>query len=619
MTDWLMKFGLGGVQRLIAESRKTNDLRVGSRLISDLLKCVGKLAQEEAGATLLRPSKVETEYWPHQIVLRFDAWEKQAVAESGKKLVEQLRAEVVRIGDAEGTLDSLPKSIKESMQPLNSDELAAQLRQIASSLEVYWVAVPIDVTKPAALKTASAHLFQLYDQRRHTRTFHDPGSSQIDDHESSRDEWPWICSLCGTRVAIIKPPGTNAWSENRLLNAREKLCALCAAKRVEREKRVECQAIRSTHALARDRFLRNRATDGLQPTVDDSVWARVLDQFDDLFKYERESDQLEKQRQRERFGRGVVEVFQTLSPDHRDWLRNLSPYYSILFFDGDHMGKWFSGAKFRQEINRNDDEYDSVQRRLSDELLAFAERVAQQASAFNSELIYAGGDEGLILAPLDFSLLWINQLNQAWQQIRECSAKCSRNREGMTLSLHASFVHAKSPLQTAIRGVHQGLADAKALCKRNCVSLRVCPRSGAPATAVMRWDEVGSFQSAVSLFSNWRAGDPEQREPDAGDIAGRNDESAPARLVYKTLAALPGFFDPERGKLGLRPEFLTRELLRIAQSESESNREQTSWRDLAEWLVRRGQQDKDQPQMHGLANVQGILKVVGWLARQLKW
>jgi hypothetical protein len=61
MTDWLMKLGLGGVQRFIAQSRKTNDLRVGSRLISDLARAAGVYADEQLDAMLMRPSRTDTQ------------------------------------------------------------------------------------------------------------------------------------------------------------------------------------------------------------------------------------------------------------------------------------------------------------------------------------------------------------------------------------------------------------------------------------------------------------------------------------------------------------------------------------------------------------------------------
>jgi CRISPR-associated protein Cmr2 len=404
MTDWLMKLGLGGVQRFIAQSRKTNDLRVGSRLISDLARAAGVYADEQLDATLMRSSRTDTKYWQHQIVLRFHGKSNDQIGAAGKAIERCLRDKLVD-GVAEvGVLRSLPRSVTDRMQALDDNALEEQLQRITDSLEVYWVAVPINDAEPASLKSASSRLFRTYDDRRHTRTF-----QPVDDPE---DEWPWICSLCGIRAAVLKPRGTQSWNDNRLLNSREKLCAVCAAKRADRG-----SSIRSTHSLARDRFFRSSAFADVRKKADDKVWSRVLDQLDELAVLAASGNEQESDLD-DRFGRSVPAAFNELSAGDYQKLDKLSPYYAILLYDGDRMGEWFSGARFDNEHSQDNTKNQSAQEQLSAGLLEFAKRVEQASGGFRSELIYAGGDEGLILAPLDFALPWIMYLHQQWKEVR---------------------------------------------------------------------------------------------------------------------------------------------------------------------------------------------------------
>ncbi len=596
MTDWLMKIGLGGVQRFISEARKTQDLRVGSQLISELAQSMGETADDLDGVTLMRPRQSDPAHWPHQLVLRLHDQNADGVRQIGAALQVKTHGPLADLLGDKRIDQYLDKTITAGMRKVDDATIRAELAALADTLEVYWVAVPIKDT----LASASAELFRLYDDRRNSRTF--LGSPR------TGQEQPWVCSLCGERVALIRPKGKH-WPDHRLFKDGEKLCALCLAKRVKPGK-----TIASTHALARDRFFRLRRFAEVSQQPNQQAWSRVLDQWDDLAKLPTDA-RLESVS--ETLGATAPTTFWSGANAPARSIENLSPYYAILLYDGDRMGEWFTGDRLDASWKTDDNRYEHAQGALSDALLAFAADVLDAPDTLRGEVIYAGGDEGLVLVPVDFVIPWLKYLQACWAHVHGHSETYKRpDRAGMTFSAHVSFVHAKFPLQPAIHGVHQALGNAKEIADRDCLSLRICPRSGAAAQTVLAWDELEAIAQAISLFTNWRPDDEGHAEPEAKELRRRQQVAAPLGLIYKSLGSLHGFFTPDLQDLALHQE-LERELLRIADCDQKPW--QGEWHQVVQWLIRRGKIDPRRPGLNGEDAVAGILKVTGWLARQLEW
>jgi CRISPR-associated protein Cmr2 len=611
MNEWLMKIGLGGVQGFISEARKTNDLRVGSQIISEMAGAIASKAASDPRVKLLRPTTPNTAHCPHQVVLSLRESDQQKIKDFGEGLKQCVREKLLTRLDVNTLRAGLPSVVRDNMQSLDDAAIEAEVQQTIDGLEVYWVAVP--VAGPAA--DASRQLSRMYDSRRHTRTFA-PSA-----HYSS-DQPPWVCSLCGNRVGRIQPKGKEKWPGNTVLKDREKLCALCLAKRMDK-----AQSIPSTHALARDRFFRCRQFDAIRGTFNDKdSWSRVLDQLDDMAEERHVSSRKEQQLQnklanesRNRFGERATAAFALLTNEHLDAIAKLPSYYAIILYDGDRMGEWFSGARFTADTLSNSDKYNHAQADLSGQLMEFAKCVAAQAERFRSAAIYAGGDEGLILAPIDFVIPWIRYLDEQWKRVRDCSRQYAIDAaQTMSLSLHASFIHAKFPLQPAIRDVHRALGAAKNTAQRNCVSLRVSPRSGAAAQMILRWEELSHLEATVELFSNRMADDGEQKEPRRNGV--RNPlEIGPTSLIYKALEAIDGFFNPETNQIHHSlTERLHAELMRVADSDDAVWH--AGWEQTVDWLIQRlSKNSTDSPEQHERAAVENVFKVSGWLARQLDW
>ena len=374
-----------------------------------------------------------------------------------------------------------------------------------------------------------------------------------------------------------------------LVQGREKLCIPCVTKRLWRGGEGRLKKIRSTHSIARDRFYRSPEF-GLIATIEKS-----LDKLD-------EDSELEKV---------IIPV------DILEKAKSLSPYYSVILFDGDEMGKWFSGQKSKDDWS--DAAFKEFQIELSNRLLRFSELVVAQAGNYRASVVYAGGDEGLVFCPLDFCLPFAKRIHELWTETMD-GMDCNPNDcpKVPTLSLQAIACHSKSPLQPNVDAVHEGLTKSKeSATDRNCFGIAIRPRSGSHSNVVMPWGEFDFLISAIESFSNWRCSDMWQRGP----IIASNS-FAPTGIPHKILGSLEGLFKPAdtHGKRYVFDVVLfKRELLRIV--DGGKNRDSAWWPDFekfAEWLVQRSR-EVNKNEINGLETVESILKTTGTLAKWLQW
>ncbi|MCI5166982.1 MAG: type III-B CRISPR-associated protein Cas10/Cmr2, partial [Candidatus Electrothrix sp. GM3_4] len=161
--------------------------------------------------------------------------------------------------------------------------------------------------------------------------------------------------------------------------------------------------------------------------------------------------------------------------------RQPCPYYAMLLADGDHMGaliKAAEGKKQHQEISR--------------QLSKFAQQVPELARTKQAHCIYAGGDDVLLMAPLDTVLDLAEELRQKFaENLKGIADDLDRADEPPTFSVGIVIAH----MQTPIGRVRRLVGEAEALAKgsdredpRNALAIIVAPRSGADIPLRARWD-----------------------------------------------------------------------------------------------------------------------------------
>jgi rubrerythrin len=571
----LLKFGICGVQEFISQARKVRDFSAGSKLISKMSEAALQHAASHGGGVLL-PSVTDgpIEHCPQQIVVMIRGKVATDVRSLGQSMIEAAQ-------------ECFKTSVDQAAEGI-------ALSQLDSAFECYWVATPLtEDERESYIKVAAA-----FDSRKHTRTF-----SAL---ENLREEVePWSCSLCGVRVALYQGAASK----------RERLCAVCAAKRAFGMEKLDHPG--STYSLARARFYRDPAFAQLVKEYGVNAWEDVFDAWEELGDPKIPLYNKKK---------ALLPAFQALTGDNKLYrhYEKLSPYYAVVLFDGDYMSKWFSGEFFPQEDGGEG--FFAKQGMLSGALLGFARSLKRLADNHRAKLVYAGGDDGFMFCPLDALLPMIAAIRESWASAQDEVKRELNIDSPPTLSLHASVVHAKQPLQPVVADLHRKLEEAKEREDRDCLSVFVWPHSGAPAWAHAKWCEFDDLVEAIEHLSNWRRGDF-AAAPSKAELETRKKQRLPSRLPYSLLEAAPGFFDDDRIRLS---EALRVEMKRIYSRGGASGETQEAWERLLDWTIERAKVPSDKGRMHGWEpsgkgrmhgweRMESMVKVVTFLARQLEW
>lgn len=175
----IVAFHIGPVQGFIATARRTQDLWIGSWLLSYLAReAIGQFQREVPGAILLAPSAPPGDVGPiadtpNHFVVSLPGVDGTSVATSVEKAVRERFAQI-------------GKNVRDFFLSYASTSVDNDLwdRQINSALEVFWIALPDTV--PAPRDAAYAALAS----RKALRDF------------SSVAEPGFKCSQCGLRQEL---------------------------------------------------------------------------------------------------------------------------------------------------------------------------------------------------------------------------------------------------------------------------------------------------------------------------------------------------------------------------------------------------------------------------------
>ena len=148
-----------------------------------------------------------------------------------------------------------------------------------------------------------------------------------------------------------------------------------------------------------------------------------------------------------------------------------SSYLAVLSMDGDYMGRQVFG----------DDNQHAI---FSQDLADFAQEIVPLIIEQDrpGRVVYAGGDDVLALVPAEDVLAAAEELR------KEFAARFSGR--GLHVSVGIAYVHRTYPLQAAIQEAKNAQDRAKRDFERNAVAAALLQRSGEPLHMGMKWDAV---------------------------------------------------------------------------------------------------------------------------------
>jgi len=165
---------------------------------------------------------------------------------------------------------------------------------------------------------------------------------------------------------------------------------------------------------------------------------------------------------------------------------HLTPYYAVILFDGDNMGKWLAG-EFLSGVTALED----FQNELSNQLGLFAQAARQEVLCEPAgRTVYAGGDDFLGLVNMKHLFSVLKELRRRFDEI-DLSKYTDRK---ITFSAGVVVAHWKTPLGEVLNRARQMEKAAKRLDgDKDAFALAVLKHSGEVHEAIFKWRYNGNW------------------------------------------------------------------------------------------------------------------------------
>ena len=522
--DIVWSFGIVPVQAWIAQASRSRDLRAGSLFLSHLTaRTITAITDEFSGAQLLLPRDDDGE---HSRVKRFarpidkllgSVATEYALPNRATGVVSGADADRVAALFARLQSDCLDAAWQEliatvstggALQAACADQsvrqsLKAAMRRAPMPFHLVWAlreVAPVTMTDTDSIIAALKHIEPVYAAVKRTRPVAADAGAPVGK-----------CPNCGERESLQPAgdaPGDSEWARWRAFRAQwnqdtqigkgsrfdtgQLYCGVCAIKRLAgylgaRQKFPSTAEIaaRSWLDLAQKENTEWQAFEQAAGKLGDGAMTDVAAWCHPRkvrLAVQRDDDPAPAQTLLKKLDALGSAVARAIGPDNAVFP---SPYLAVLVFDGDDMGKYVhldpAGAAARVD--------------------AFATDLLKLLAQQRAQAFYVGGDEGLVLAPLDRTVVLANAINGLWRE---------HFPDKPTLSMGVCVFDFERPLGLAIERAHHAIAEAKAHPGKNALAVTVQTASGSAWTTVAgwgdAWDRVAGAVDAIvagELASGW--------------------------------------------------------------------------------------------------------------------
>lgn len=512
---YLLSFIIGPVQSFIAAARRTGDLWFGSRLLSELAKAAADCALNNAAELIFPHSEQGARKIPgditvaNKVLLRVDAGDPRAFVANMKVAVkkcwESIVTDVLKNGGYD--VDAPPDDA-----PLVRMIFDAQLNDFPDTYAA-WVRSESDDSYAADLKK----LETLLAARKASRVFR-PSPFL---HGRLRSE---KSSLDGLRESVLRPALAEKWRRRWGLGDGEELDVVGLVKRIGGRNSEYAEQFTPLTRIAVDPWVRKVKNGSQAQPLLQSV-CELLKQlqgsdltgavvgnggiysdlpYDGQLLYRaRLVEELRRYRAvdagRDPAGALLFEKLKNLESElnKKAGLWNLfgqpDPYLAILAADGDRMGGRIQDIAHKKHI--------AGHQCLSRELNQFALDVPALVRSYRGHAVYCGGDDALVMVPVDKAVRCAKALSDHFAQIDTSP----------TLSVGIAVGHMLEPLSGFIARARSTLLLAKGdgvekLKRRNALAISLKPRAGAELCWRGQWsdrpDPQARLKEWVEAFKN---------------------------------------------------------------------------------------------------------------------
>lgn len=530
---YLFLFTISPVQSFIAQARKTKDLYNGSKILSDL---IGYAIEEANPVELIFPMK-GLEAYPNRFIAIIEKTNDSEVKNFGDELKNKVNKKF-----EEYALDAIQKT-----KVIEDRLLDKFYEQIRKHLYIQWVAIPY---RPEEYNEQFKEIESLLGAVKNVREF-----EQLE--ETGRK-----CSLCGERNMIFCQSGSKLKFQLKpnwdLLNNKEKeivekfnysiieinqpfdssegLCSVCFTKRYYRT-----EEFPSTAEIALKDTITKFESKGL---IED--YKNLLKNYFDfqlLFEENLTEKYFRKQQIPKSFLNPAKKKFEQLKITIEKDNLKLTPYYAVVMFDGDSMGKWLSGAYLKST-----EKLKEFHKKLTESLGKFAKETEKIVTSNKGKVVYAGGEDFLAFINLNYLFDILKQLRQKFDElVNQEISEFKIDNANLTFSAGVIIAHYKMPLSEVLSWVRKLEKEAKNIDDdKNAFAIAVMKHSGEINKAIHKWGEKNNenLEALAQLTSDL-----------ANDIYSKS--------FINKLAAQFTNIEPEKDRQQLWMEILRTELKRL--------------------------------------------------------
>ncbi|MHB1127774.1 MAG: type III-B CRISPR-associated protein Cas10/Cmr2 [Bacillota bacterium] len=455
MSQSLLLFTTGPVQSFISQARKTQDLYAGSFLISHLSRQAMQRARE-LGAEIIFPDP-EYQAVPNRFVAVVEGDEAAELQRLGNTLESTVRQEFSLLANT-------------VINNLGLDKPPGFDAQINGLMEVYWLFLPFargSYTKN--YRKLGTMMGGIKNTRKFVQLQQEPGrrctltgEHNVLFYRSARDDkkfWAPGAQRVGKNIPL------------KYLAEGEGLGAVAFVKRCAD------QYFASGFDSDFDSTARIALLEAFSKLrVKDASYSKLLDsKFNAELIFDLANHQLpESIDQRE------LDLAQAIYAGLKKHEIPFSPYYALLIFDGDSMGKWYSEPQLHS--NRSLQEFHSE---LSKRITEFALKM-QQNTLYppRGRTVYAGGEDFLGFVNLEHLFTVMQELRLSFGQI-DLSDYTVGN---LSFSAGVVIAHFKTPLAEVLKWARKMEEQAKTIDEyKDAFGIAVLKHSGETHHTLLKW------------------------------------------------------------------------------------------------------------------------------------
>ncbi len=479
---YIFVFTFGPVQSFISQARKSFDLYAGSSLLSTLSKIVMEKAKQTKECKILFPN-IDNDTPPNRFLANLEFNNDSDVEQFGNELIDHLKENFITIFE-----EVHERVVGES--PTDS-----AIYQIKNFLEVYWAALKVDkeITKDK-YNELEKNLGSIKNIK------------QFKEFSPNNDKGYQKCTQCGVRDALfyIKEPkyvakdaieidlGKNSPS----MKENETLCSVCFMKRFlfrsptfRSYNTNKSSSYPSTAEIAQFNILNDNSIENLKTVRDLKTHITNLKslspvKYDPQLLFE-DTFNVEKERV---FGKNVAnaeQIFKLIKNDLAELRKQnikQTPYYGIIAFDGDNMGKWVAGEYLTENVNIS-----TYHNELTTELGNFANEIQNYYEPPKGKLVYCGGDDVLGYININYIFDVLHNLRNSYPDFRSIQG-VDKTKES-TASCGVCIAHYKQPLSEVLTWARKAEKIAKGNKEKDSVCFVILKRSGDTEKFVVKWDK----------------------------------------------------------------------------------------------------------------------------------